>query len=795
MTGMTGQKNLERIVRIVGQINVDIYPTDEERSNENISYSSVYMSDFDHSKPLDKTIIYSTSTGNYADAKTHWISEIGTANTPLTYAQTEIMNNSYMSYGLMYSDNRSGHTGQFSGYGDGNPNLTMSEKLSNNWNRTSIPDYFSGNGFITGFKYHAIVGVIRILCHSRGYGNIADVDFDTYFNNPNYSNHKIFGVYLTAWSGSPTSRTSTSIQPFRYTPTVVLGSWLGNSNDLFERKRIEGDTTERTYPIPPNSDDAKSKYQVKFTPINNYSMFGQRGNVNYRGVTLFGRDMMSSYNFGYRSSNANLNDASNSGWQFHNSQLSDWDNMIWVVNGNEYTFDEMYHGTRTNQGFWKPTYNLSAEDILRMCATVGIIFTTKENHGKTANLTMNDKTKPDEWGDGVLSPDTYFPKKTGGYWQGDYTHGQDNANAEQIQNSWNTDKNAPFVNGSDYGEGGQDAHKGDIHTDNSSTVMPNFNNVYVVTSDILRQLSEYLNNSDDSIFDQILKCLEYSGSNPINSVQAVMHLPVGLKGREIGYNDDIIIGRLNTKIKGQKLSQMVYNVNMGTTGTIAKHHNNYLDYAPYTSFIAWVPYCGFVDLEPNLLYGKTVSFMGYVDVLSGSISVDISVGGSFYKTVSGSCATPIPLQAFDTASYIGGVINSAGSMGSSLIATAGGVTAMATGNVGMGAMATLSGISGGINSLYNFATSPQNFVNVGGSPSGSAMMKMPRQCGIYQYTRDAIIDDESLNKIGRACSMSKTLSDLHGFTQIGNADISGITATDREKSELKQLLESGVYLN
>ncbi len=100
----------------------------------------------------------------------------------------------------------------------------------------------------------------------------------------------------------------------------------------------------------------------------------------------------------------------------------------------------------------------------------------------------------------------------------------------------------------------------------------------------------------------------------------------------------------------------------------------------------------------------------------------------------------------------------------------------------------------GLTDAYNFARASKEIPQYSGGSSGAAA------CGINHtpyiiYRRPLCTNPENFaHAVGYLSNKTATISSLSGFTVCRNVDVGGISqATDKEKAQIKQILESGFY--
>ena len=97
---------------------------------------------------------------------------------------------------------------------------------------------------------------------------------------------------------------------------------------------------------------------------------------------------------------------------------------------------------------------------------------------------------------------------------------------------------------------------------------------------------------------------------------------------------------------------------------------------------------------------------------------------------------------------------------------------------------------------YNLQSAKVNHTMIGSSSAGDAQL-------MYIYpalivTRPKFLMDyresEYAHTVGHSCIKSDNLGSFTGYTEVSAIDLSGVDATETEKSMIRELLASGVYL-
>ena len=309
---------------------------------------------------------------------------------------------------------------------------------------------------------------------------------------------------------------------------------------------------------------------------------------------------------------------------------------------------------------------------------------------------------------------------------------------------------------------GKDKDDEDDDTGDVSAGIGVLTSTFKMTKERLVQLGQFLWSSN--IFDQF----SLINNNPIENIVSCKSIPINTDGT----NQEIVLGNVSTGVNGEKISN---NFAKQTIGNIAinEHYHNFLDYAPYTNVILYLPYIGFKELDTTLVMNKTLKVIYTVDAITGGCLAQVYSNNVRLYEFTGNVGIDIPITASNRAQVEAGYIQA-------------------------GVGATMSAIGGNVGSavtsLLNSATSQYHYSSTG-NPNPMCVASTNRTCYV-------IIDRPNYQNLkafnhtkGRKCYLSKTIGSLHGFTVCdSNIDLSGINATQSELEELKEILSSGFYV-
>ena len=309
----------------------------------------------------------------------------------------------------------------------------------------------------------------------------------------------------------------------------------------------------------------------------------------------------------------------------------------------------------------------------------------------------------------------------------------------------------------------KDDDENDNDTSDVSSGIGVLTTTFKMTKDRLQQLGRFLWGSN--IFDNFsLIC-----NNPIENIISCKSIPLSLEG----VTQKIILGNVDTGVNGDKVSNNFAKQNIGSIAITEKYHN-FLDYAPYTNVIIYLPYVGFKELDTNLVMGKTLSISYTIDIITGGCLCQITSNKVKLYEFNGNIGIDIPITASNRAQVEAGYISSGIGIASSV----------ASGN-----------IVGAVTSLINSAESQYHYASTS-SPNPMCVASTNRTCYVI-LDRPTYQTLKSFNHTrGKKCYLTKTINSLKGYTICDeHIDLSGIHATESEKEELVRLLSGGFFVN
>lgn len=305
-----------------------------------------------------------------------------------------------------------------------------------------------------------------------------------------------------------------------------------------------------------------------------------------------------------------------------------------------------------------------------------------------------------------------------------------------------------------------------------------FITLYNPTKTEVKQFSDFLwTDITDNISQQIKRLI----ANPLDAVLFIamchFHPPTTGIGSVIKYCG------ISSGVSALLVQPQYYTVDCGDI-TVVESFSNFLDYNPYSKAHIYLPYVGINAIDINDIMRSTVHVEYIIDLITGSALAQVKCtrgerreGDAELKAVlyefPCNVYEQLPLTGSDWRAAVGNMI--------SLISGAVGV---ATGNgAGLGAMASA-------------VASQQVSVVRSGSATGNY--------GYQGSQKPYLILERPLENVplnfptmkGLVCNITYKLGNVHGYTEVdvNSWKSTKILGTEEEMEEIKQLLDTGVYL-
>lgn len=317
-------------------------------------------------------------------------------------------------------------------------------------------------------------------------------------------------------------------------------------------------------------------------------------------------------------------------------------------------------------------------------------------------------------------------------------------------------------------------------------------NVWLLDKGNLNAIFSDLYTDTQSIIDDIEKGTWLWGNNPIDFIVSIYYVPFDVSNFYDTRTERVWLGQYDTghdytqaketKSSGQRITLV--------NTTIDNVYGDFrdLDFFKYDLFL---PYVGFVPLDPNVYVGHSLKVEMAFDVMTHNIRYYLFCDDVVTDRVDGSVGYNIPITGTDMVnkarSNLSGLKNmiegSAEALGGAW-KSATDVTAMAT-NMGIGGLGKVT--SGAL----EMAQYPKQIIR--GDISSSMNIYDINYVYLKITEKQSIYPPEIRQIYNNPCYVVGAISNLHGYCEIENIQLKS-NCTESEYNEILNLLKGGVII-
>ena len=297
-------------------------------------------------------------------------------------------------------------------------------------------------------------------------------------------------------------------------------------------------------------------------------------------------------------------------------------------------------------------------------------------------------------------------------------------------------------------------------------------------------------------------------SDPIDSIVSLKYFPVSC---DTGTAVHVYLGKYDTDISAYKAKNII-EYPCGSIPITAR--GNWTDYE--TQIMLYLPFCGTVQIDPQLYMGRDVYVDYIIDCISGNCSAAVYVYADngnkcIIEIANGNCAIDLPVTGIQQTTLDAQIFNASEQIKQMRINNNlqeignifGMMQNLMSGNV-VGTAAAGVNAAQDINravhseNVANYELQhmqvPLKMIGTTGPLTGYCMELAPTLIFI-RPTRPADLDnDVYAHTIGYAQCKPCTVGSVSGYAEFTNVDLSGFSATVQEKQIIANALGSGIYV-
>lgn len=316
---------------------------------------------------------------------------------------------------------------------------------------------------------------------------------------------------------------------------------------------------------------------------------------------------------------------------------------------------------------------------------------------------------------------------------------------------------------------------------NENTSNSRFVRWYIMTPDQMSNFQDWLDSDERPVgFDSMKNIISVS---EFMLDLSKISLPFGVPTIKIGTE---LYGAPFGDSVAMLLANVKRTVNIGSIN-ITRYNNDFTDFAPYSTYDLYIPYCGWMSLDSDIIVGNTIDVYLIGDPITSGCKGVAMCNGNIVGEINGTFGNTIPISSNNIGQYKQALLNNALSIGSGVLGTA---TSVATGNaigIASGALSLISGVS------QSVALKHTSFTESKGNTTTATMYNTYDRCVLVETHPIERISSNYAHTIGYVTNKSKELSSCSGFVKCENVDTSGLTCDYAEREEIKAILEKGFY--
>lgn len=306
-------------------------------------------------------------------------------------------------------------------------------------------------------------------------------------------------------------------------------------------------------------------------------------------------------------------------------------------------------------------------------------------------------------------------------------------------------------------------------------------------------------------------------TDPINSIVSLKRFPFNIPHTFSPSKTSVCLGKNQGTAQGYLTYNVFNSIQFSGIDIYPKFGKSFLDFAPYTEYELYVPFCGTVKLNAGEILDHTLSVRMTIDLITGVCVAYILADSLCIETLTGSVSSDMQISGIDAATADGAVqnavINHISARTNKEVAD---LSPLSPGGL-MSAVSNPFKVSGSrteANTALTKADYDITHINTPihsmGSAGGLSSWIQEFNCRLIIYYPEGDAIDSSggvsstspkladltdyAHTTGFACVMNGQVSNYHGLT-VGNIDTSSIVgASEEERNMIKTLFSQGVWL-
>lgn len=221
-------------------------------------------------------------------------------------------------------------------------------------------------------------------------------------------------------------------------------------------------------------------------------------------------------------------------------------------------------------------------------------------------------------------------------------------------------------------------------------------------------------------------------------------------------------------------------VDLGSV-SLEEFYHQFIDYLPYTRAKLYLPFIGFVPVEPEYWQDGSIGVTYHFNVYDGSFMAYVTsspndrvseMRDSVIGQYAGTAVVHLPLTGLNYSSMVAGLVGGVG----------GAIAAIGSGNV-----------AAGLSAAINTATSSPQVMSSNGYTASAAFFSCRYPFLIIERSVSHFPANYQ-HDVGMPSKISTKLGSASGFVTVGDVDLTSVHAKQSEIAEIRSLLANGIYV-
>ena len=323
---------------------------------------------------------------------------------------------------------------------------------------------------------------------------------------------------------------------------------------------------------------------------------------------------------------------------------------------------------------------------------------------------------------------------------------------------------------------------------------------YILSKSALVEIGNAIYSTDTEVIESILNGTKLFGGNSMNCIVGLQYYPIDVNTVATSSEQNhVTIGSYLIEMENT-VNKVLYNNKMLDCGNAFFNpiYNDFRDFEPYTTLYIYLPYIGVHNIDISKYLNKNISLKYAIDLSTGMCTAFLYGDGVLLDSFDGRMAIEKPITSIDQMQYISSVADGVIATGNSFTNTLSGVIPKQGSNEVSAGLQGLQSVGNALSTVNHGFDVMQTAMDLPIRERGTFSPTVSEFAPQYPYfifvQCETVIPQNEQNIVGYPSNIGGNILSFSGFLKCSNVKLNNINLTEREKSELENILKSGVYL-